>query len=393
MTGKNSFRYVPPGWTDWCGLGRPSRRQRHAHGGTYNYFHVLLNHNGTDRRHAKGQLPDRRPGPDRPAAGTRYHRSAEAVLPVLRADRPALRAPRARATTRAAWSGPAPAAGEVQDPRPAGRGCAGRFDRQITRASGLPPDGSESQRDVSRHAAADALAARAQPPGEAAMLTLTRQRAEALSVLDQQIGRLVATLKRTGEYDNTVLMFTSDNGYFLGEHRMRQGKIWTHEPSLRVPFVVAGPGIPHGPALRPGLHRGHRRDHPGPRRRAAPASRRRRLGGAVVRPRPGLAGAGASPRGRRPTGCSRRAGSAARLHRRADHDRRPHARWKYVRYIDGDAELYDLTATPTSWAAVRRPRRTPPSSAGCSRCGSRPRTAPASRAGSLCRPPCAGRRS
>jgi hypothetical protein len=118
----------------------------------------------------------------------------------------------------------------------------GRFDREITRASGLPVDGGESQQDV------DGLPRpmRWLPPidakEKAAMLSLTRQRAEALFMLDQQIGKLVTTLEKTGELDNTVLMFTSDNGYFLGEHRMRQGKIWTHEPSLRVPFVVTGAG-------------------------------------------------------------------------------------------------------------------------------------------------------
>ena len=54
------------------------------------------------------------------------------------------------------------------------------------------------------------------------------------------------TLKKTGQYDDTVIVFTSDNGYFLGEHRQRPGKVKPHEPSLRVPLVVAGPGIPHG---------------------------------------------------------------------------------------------------------------------------------------------------
>jgi arylsulfatase A-like enzyme len=41
-------------------------------------------------------------------------------------------------------------------------------------------------------------------------------------------------------------VFTSDNGYFLGEHRMRQGTILPYEPSLRVPLLMRGPGIPHG---------------------------------------------------------------------------------------------------------------------------------------------------
>ena len=75
---------------------------------------------------------------------------------------------------------------------------------------------------------------------------MQRQRAEALFAWDRQFGRIVRTLKKTGQYDDTVIVFTSDNGYFIGEHRQRSGKIKPHEPSLRVPLVVAGPGIPHG---------------------------------------------------------------------------------------------------------------------------------------------------
>src|SRR4029079_11093382 len=81
--------------------------------------------------------------------------------------------------------------------------------------------------------------------------SLTRQRAEALFVLDREVARLVATRKRPGEYKSPVFMFPSDTGYFLGEHRMRQGKIKPHEPSLRVPFVMAGTGIPHGTRFDP----------------------------------------------------------------------------------------------------------------------------------------------
>jgi arylsulfatase A-like enzyme len=65
-------------------------------------------------------------------------------------------------------------------------------------------------------------------------------------VLDRQVKKVIERLKLTGEYRNTVIMFTSDNGYFLGEHRVRQGKVKPHEPSLRVPFMIAGPGIPAG---------------------------------------------------------------------------------------------------------------------------------------------------
>ena len=79
-----------------------------------------------------------------------------------------------------------------------------------------------------------------------ALLEVQRQRAEALFAWDRQFGRIVRTLKKTGQYHDTVIVFTSDNGYFTGEHRQRSGKIKPYEPSLRVPLVVAGPGIPHG---------------------------------------------------------------------------------------------------------------------------------------------------
>ena len=79
---------------------------------------------------------------------------------------------------------------------------------------------------------------------------MTRQRAEALTVTDQQIGRVMRALARTGELNRTLVIFTSDNGYFLGEQRMRLGKIFPHEPSLRVPLLVRGPGIPPGSTRR-----------------------------------------------------------------------------------------------------------------------------------------------
>jgi arylsulfatase A-like enzyme len=45
-------------------------------------------------------------------------------------------------------------------------------------------------------------------------------------------------------------MFTSDNGYYLGEQRKGGGKIFPHEPSLRVPMLLRGPGIPAGAVRR-----------------------------------------------------------------------------------------------------------------------------------------------
>jgi len=73
-----------------------------------------------------------------------------------------------------------------------------------------------------------------------------RQRAEALYVVDEAVKRIVKTLDAKGQLDNTLIVFTSDNGYFLGEQGLPPGTIWPYEPSLRVPVVMRGPGIPQG---------------------------------------------------------------------------------------------------------------------------------------------------
>jgi arylsulfatase A-like enzyme len=69
-----------------------------------------------------------------------------------------------------------------------------------------------------------------------------RLRAESLRSLDRAVKQAVGTLKATHEYGNTVIIFTSDNGYALGEHRY-VGKDRPYEPELRIPMIVNGPGI------------------------------------------------------------------------------------------------------------------------------------------------------
>lgn len=63
--------------------------------------------------------------------------------------------------------------------------------------------------------------------------------------LDAQVGRILEALRHSGEADRTVVMFTSDHGLAVGRHGL-MGKQNMYEHSLRVPFVIAGPGIPEG---------------------------------------------------------------------------------------------------------------------------------------------------
>src|ERR671925_345957 len=73
-----------------------------------------------------------------------------------------------------------------------------------------------------------------------------RGRLGALQAVDEAVGRLVATLRRTGELDDTLFVFTSDNGWIQGEHRVPDNKYVAYEESIRVPLIIRGPGVPAG---------------------------------------------------------------------------------------------------------------------------------------------------
>jgi arylsulfatase A-like enzyme len=72
-----------------------------------------------------------------------------------------------------------------------------------------------------------------------------RGRAGALASLDDAVVDLVTELDRLGELDNTYLVFVTDNGFQLGEHRWF-GKTLPYEENLRTPMLVRGPGIEAG---------------------------------------------------------------------------------------------------------------------------------------------------
>jgi arylsulfatase A-like enzyme len=65
-----------------------------------------------------------------------------------------------------------------------------------------------------------------------------------LKAVDDQVKTLVATLKSTKQLDNTLIVFTSDNGWIQGEHRVPGDKYLPYEESLRIPLLMRGPGIP-----------------------------------------------------------------------------------------------------------------------------------------------------
>ncbi len=63
--------------------------------------------------------------------------------------------------------------------------------------------------------------------------------------LDAQIGRVLEALRRSGQYEKTIIVFTGDNGLALGQHGL-MGKQSLYEHSIHVPLILCGPGIPAG---------------------------------------------------------------------------------------------------------------------------------------------------
>lgn len=66
-----------------------------------------------------------------------------------------------------------------------------------------------------------------------------------ISHLDAQIGRVLDALEASGQSENTVVIFTSDQGLAVGQHGL-MGKQNLYDHSVRMPFLMAGPGIPKG---------------------------------------------------------------------------------------------------------------------------------------------------
>jgi arylsulfatase A-like enzyme len=65
-----------------------------------------------------------------------------------------------------------------------------------------------------------------------------QQRRETLMAVDEAVTSIIETLRQAGELDNTLLIFTTDNGFFHGEHRIPSGKVQYYEESIHTPLLM-----------------------------------------------------------------------------------------------------------------------------------------------------------
>lgn len=73
-----------------------------------------------------------------------------------------------------------------------------------------------------------------------------RKRVQSVQSVDRMIGDLQDRLKKAGAYEDTVFVFSSDNGFHMGEYGLTPGKQTAFDTDVNVPLVVTGPGVPEG---------------------------------------------------------------------------------------------------------------------------------------------------
>jgi N-acetylglucosamine-6-sulfatase len=221
---------VPPGWNEWYGsIDNPDQFT----GGTYTAYGYTLNENGSIVHY--GSTPD-------VADPATYQTD---VYSNKAADFITRRAP----SNKPFYLSVAP-----RDPHAeaAACNCAGDNPRAAPRYEGAlagltaPRNPDFNEADVSDKPSNVKDLALLNQTGIDNVDARYRARAEAVLGVDDLVQHVVNTLKEQGELKNTVLMFTSDNGFFHGEHRVPQGKVRLYEPSIRVPLLIRAPGMPKG---------------------------------------------------------------------------------------------------------------------------------------------------
>jgi N-acetylglucosamine-6-sulfatase len=199
---------VPPGWTEWHALTDPTSQS---------YFDYEINDNGAI--HHYGTAPD--------DYKTRVigHLAVDAIRHGARGDRPlfmyvGFNAPHAPST-------PAP--------------------RDAGSYAGAPPPQTPAfnEADVSDKPSFIRNRPRLSSSAIARITSRNEKALESLSEVDRQVEKIVTALRDKGELGDTYLMFTSDNGYLDGEHRIEFGKLLAYDPSSRVPLLIRGPAIPN----------------------------------------------------------------------------------------------------------------------------------------------------
>lgn len=231
-TGERNPTEVPKGWDDWHGGVDPT---------TYDYYGYTLNHNGVLKTYGRGS---------RDYATDVYASLAErAIQKARKAGKPFFMSVAPLAPHTVAVSSGAHMEGTPALPAPR---HAGRYAQ-----APMPIYPNFNEADMSdKPALAQFFPEPMNADAIAALTDHYRGRMGSLLAVDDLVERVVKALRKAGVYGDTNIIFTSDNGWILGEHRLRDPvtedgrpsgvKYVPFEGSSRVPLMAAGPSFPKG---------------------------------------------------------------------------------------------------------------------------------------------------
>jgi arylsulfatase A-like enzyme len=227
---------IPNGWTDYMGGVDPS---------TYDYYGYTLNINGKLKTYGRA--------PKDYSTDVYAGLAVGAIRKAVRLHKPFFLnvAPNAPHTVSVASSARMEGTPAVPAPR----------DAAVFANTPLPSWPNFDEADISDKPPGLALLPYPMPQSDVDSLTAHyRGRMGSLLAVDDMVARIVKELKRERVYANTDIIFTSDNGWMLGEHRLRDPvtedhhasgvKFFPFEGSSRVPLLASGPDFPKGRMVR-----------------------------------------------------------------------------------------------------------------------------------------------
>ncbi|HEY9643240.1 MAG TPA: sulfatase [Coleofasciculaceae cyanobacterium] len=203
------LRYVPPGWTEWAS---PSA------GDPYSEFNYTLNKNG---KLSKFKQRETDYGTDVFA-----HKTKEFMLKAIADQVPFF----------AFLSVVAPHFPATPAPR----------HQMLFADAKAPRTPAFNEADVSDKPAFIQQKPPLKPRAAQWIDRFYRLRIQSLQAVDEAIANLYETLEAANQLDNTYIVFSSDNGFHLGQHRLHSGKETAYEEDIHLPLVVKGPGVPRG---------------------------------------------------------------------------------------------------------------------------------------------------
>jgi N-acetylglucosamine-6-sulfatase len=220
---------IPPGWSEWRGSVDPS---------TYRFYGYTLNENGALTTYCAIPEPS--------CYQTDVYR--DKAKEIIRR-----RAPEGPFFLWVSWladhsGGPR----EPDDPRNQATPLPAPRHKNALSGTPLPRPPSFNEADVSDKPLVIRRRPLMNPRRIAGVQENWQQRRESLMAVDEAVSSIIETLRQTGELENTLIIFTPDNGFFHGEHRIPNGKVAWYEPSIHLPLLMRWTG---NRSLPRGVHR------------------------------------------------------------------------------------------------------------------------------------------